>query len=302
MTVVSVVGLKKSFKDKEVIAGVDFSLSTGKCTALIGPNGAGKTTILRLLSGLIKPSAGKIQFRGDHIQGDFRKYIGYLPQFPHFYEWMTGQEFLQYVGRLGGLSKDKASERTKELLVLVGLQDANKQRIGKYSGGMKQRLGIAQAIIHEPKLVMLDEPVSALDPFGRREVLDLLEKLKQNTTILFSTHILNDAESVCDHILFLHNGKIVESGSMDELQAKYQQAKIFLEFQGETEEYLRILSAHDFIQASQIDGNQATIVVKSLEESKAVLLREIADKNWPLIKFEVGRLTLEDVFLEVVKK
>jgi ABC-2 type transport system ATP-binding protein len=302
MHVVSVSGLKKTFQDKAVITGLDFSLQNGKCTALIGPNGAGKTTILKMLSGLIKPTAGTILFSGNQNQGDIRKYIGYLPQFPVFFEWMTGFEFLLYVGRLGGLTKAYAKQRSDELLVLVGLEDARNRRIGKYSGGMKQRLGIAQAIIHEPKLVMLDEPVSALDPFGRREVLELLEKLKLDTTILFSTHILNDAEEVCDDILFLHNGKLVESGTMSDLQAKYQQAKIVIEFRGNTKEYINSLTSKSSIQSSQFEGNQAILYVKDLDDAKGALLREIADKNLPLIRFEVGRLTLEDVFLEVVKK
>ncbi|NMD69988.1 ABC transporter ATP-binding protein [Bacillus sp. DNRA2] len=302
MPVITVNGLKKSFQDKEVIKGLDFILQTGKCTALIGPNGAGKTTILRMLSGLIQPSAGTIKFHEDHTKGDIRQYIGYLPQFPVFHDWMTGIEFLQFVGRLAGLTKSVALQRAKELLALVGLEEAKNRRIGKYSGGMKQRLGIAQAIIHRPKLVMLDEPVSALDPFGRREVLELLEKLKQETTILFSTHILNDAEEVCDQILFLHNGELVETGTMSELQLKYQQAKLLLEFTENAATYIDAFTKQELIEKRQIDGNQATLFVKDLEKTKAAMLREIADDNWPLLRFEVGRLTLEDVFLEVVKK
>ncbi|WP_147534901.1 ABC transporter ATP-binding protein [Bacillus marasmi] len=302
MPVFSVNGLKKSFQGKEVIKGLDFILQNGKCTALIGPNGAGKTTILRMLSGLIQPTEGTIQFHGNQTNGDIRQYIGYLPQFPVFYEWMTGFEFLKYVGRLAGLSKLVASDRAKELLELVGLKDAKNRKIGKYSGGMKQRLGIAQAIIHRPKLVMLDEPVSALDPFGRREVLELLEKLKQETTILFSTHILNDAEEVCDQILFLHNGVLVESGSMSELQLKYQQSKLVLEFNVNAAQYIRAFTKQELIENVQYEGNEVTLYVKELEAAKAEMLREIAEQNWPLLRFEVGRLTLEDVFLEVVKK
>ncbi|MDF2903095.1 MAG: multidrug transporter ATP-binding protein [Bacillus sp. (in: firmicutes)] len=302
MPVVSVNGLKKDFQDKRVIKGVDFNLENGKCTALIGPNGSGKTTILRMLSGLIKPSSGAIRFQGAGYEGDIRKYIGYLPQFPVFYEWMTGFEFLKYVGRLGGLTKIDATERSEELLTLVGLIDAKNRRIGKYSGGMKQRLGIAQAIIHHPKLVMLDEPVSALDPFGRREVLELLEKLKQDTTILFSTHILNDAEEVCDNILFLHDGIIVESGSMTELQTRHQQAKIVIEFRQDTNKFVQSFTSQQLIESKKIEGNIAILVVKDLDQAKAAFLREIADENWPLIRFEVGGLSLEDVFLKVVKK
>jgi ABC-2 type transport system ATP-binding protein len=167
---------------------------------------------------------------------------------------------------------------------------------------MKQRLGIAQAIIHHPKLVMLDEPVSALDPFGRREVLELLEKLKQDTTILFSTHILNDAEEVCDNILFLHDGIIVESGSMTELQTRHQQAKIVIEFRQDTNKYVQSFTSQQLIESKKIEGNIAILVVKDLDQAKAAFLREIADENWPLIRFEVGGLSLEDVFLKVVKK
>lgn len=302
MPVVEVVGLKKIFQDKEVIKGLTFNLEKGKCTALIGPNGAGKTTTLRMLSGLMKPSAGSILFEGEKKEADIRKYIGYLPQFPVFYDWMTGNEFLFHVGQLGGLSKTQAKERSNELLTRVGLSDASNRRIGKYSGGMKQRLGIAQAIIHKPVLVMLDEPVSALDPIGRREVLHLLEQLKTETTILFSTHILNDAEEVCDQVLFLHNGEVVESGTMSELQNKRPQAKIILEFREKTNEHIAALTAQQLIESTNIEGNLATIFVNNIDEARVSFLKEIADKKWPLVRFEVGRLSLEDVFMEVVQK
>ena len=302
MPVVRVNGLKKKFQDNEVIKGLNFDLQKGKCTALIGPNGSGKTTTLRMLSGLMKPSAGTIIFEGEKKEADIRKYIGYLPQFPVFYEWMTGFEFLYYVGQLGGLSKKTVKARSEELLSLVGLSEARNQRIGKYSGGMKQRLGIAQAIIHSPKLVMLDEPVSALDPFGRREVLQLLEQLKTEMTILFSTHILNDAEEVCDHILFLHNGLIVESGTLAELQKNHGQARIVLEFLEKTSDYIEAFSSRGLIASATIEGNTATLIVKDIEEAKRAFLREIADHDWPLIRFEIGGLDLEDMFMEVVKK
>ncbi len=302
MPVITVTGLKKNFQEKEVIKGLDFNLENGKCTALIGPNGSGKSTTLRMLSGLIKPSSGEIKFQNESNFRDIRKYIGYLPQFPVFHDWMTGPEFLQYVGQLGGLSKGISKQRSEELLILVGLADAKKMRIGKYSGGMKQRLGIAQAIIHDPKLVMLDEPVSALDPFGRREVLELLGRLKEDKTILFSTHILNDAEEVCDNILFLHNGIIVESGSMSELRSRHHQQKIVMEFAEGTKEFVASLTSEYKDESCTIEGNQVTFIVKDIEQAKTAFLRKIVDKNMPLIRFEVGRLTLEDVFLKVVQK
>ncbi|MBU8878782.1 ABC transporter ATP-binding protein [Bacillus sp. FJAT-29790] len=300
--VVTVRGLKKNFQKHEVIKGMDFELAEGNCIALLGANGAGKTTTLRMLSGLMKPSSGSIVFNGTQQGEDVRKWIGYLPQHPVFYEWMTGREFLEYAGKLAGLAKNASKERTEELLELVDIADAKNRRIGKYSGGMKQRLGIAQAIIHRPKLVMLDEPVSALDPFGRREVLDLLEKLKKETTILFSTHILNDAEEVCDEILFIHNGELVESGTMEQLRDKYQQAKIDLVFREKTEEYVERLSTLNTIQSVKIEGNKASIFIDDIENAKITFLKEIAEKNMPLVKFEISRTSLEDVFMKVVQK
>jgi len=302
MSVISVKGLKKSFQNVEIIKGIDFELEQGMCIALLGANGAGKTTTLKMLSGLMRPSKGTIHFDGGSQGEDIRKYIGYLPQYPVFYEWMSGKEFLEYVGKLAGFSKIEAKERTAELLELVGIADAKNRRVGKYSGGMKQRLGIAQAIIHRPKLVMLDEPVSALDPFGRREVLELLEKLKKETTILFSTHILNDAEEVCDEILFLHNGEIVERGTMEVLRDKHQQPKIDLSLRENTEDYVKSYMNSGLIDSYTMEGSIASLLVRDIEACKQVILKDITSKNLPLIKFEISRTSLEDVFMKVVQK
>lgn len=302
MSVITVKALKRSFQSIEVIKGLDFQLERGRCIALLGANGAGKTTTLKMLSGLMKPSSGTILFNGMEKERDIRKFIGYLPQQPIFYEWMTGKEFLEYVGKLAGLSKGEATERTEELLQIVGIQDAKNRRIGKYSGGMKQRLGIAQAIIHRPSLVMLDEPVSALDPIGRREVLELLGELKKETTVLFSTHILNDAEEVCDEILFLHKGELVEAGTMEELQERHQQSKINLVFRHSTEAILESFSKKGLISSYLVNGSEGTVFVDDIEEAKNTLLTEIMKENLPLIKFEISRMSLEDVFMKVVRE
>lgn len=302
MSLIEINGLKKSFQGTEVIKGLDFKLEQGKCIALLGPNGAGKTTTLRMLSGLMKPTKGSIVFTDEKKDGDIRHLIGYLPQFPVFYDWMTGFEFLTYVGKLAGLSNKASKERSLELLELVGILDAKNRRVGKYSGGMKQRLGIAQAIIHRPQLVMLDEPVSALDPFGRREVLELLEGLKKQTTILFSTHILNDAEEVCDEILFLHNGEIVESGTMEELRKRHQQAKIDLFFRKKTDDIVSLIKKHSLTRSVIEEGNKISVFVKDVDLARMEFLKEVSEKDWPLDKFEVRSMTLEDVFMKVVGK
>lgn len=302
MPIIQINGLKKCFHGKEVIKGLDFTLDRGKCTALIGPNGAGKTTTLRMLSGLTKPTSGFITFMNGGKIEDIRLIIGYLPQFPIFYEWMNGLEFLVYVGKLMGLKKNEAIERSLELLSVVGILEAKDQRIGKYSGGMKQRLGIAQALIHRPQLLILDEPVSALDPFGRREVLELLIAIKKETTVLFSTHILNDAQEICDEILFLHNGQIVESGTMEELRLRHQQVKIDLTFRNEAEEYARNLKEGDSEDLIYVEGNRISISVKNIEQARQTYLKKSIENNWPLVKFEISSMTLEDVFMKVVGK
>lgn len=302
MALVHVENLEKSFKDLKIIKGLNFQLEAGKCVALIGANGAGKTTTLKMLSGLLQPSKGSIYFEGEKKGEDIRKLIGYLPQHPVFYEWMSGQEFLEYSGKLSGLSSREAKDRANELLDLVGIAEAKKRKIAKYSGGMKQRLGIAQAIIHKPKLIMLDEPVSALDPFGRREVLELLEKLKQESTVLFSTHILNDAEEVCESILFMHNGEIIESGTMEEFREKYHQSKIDLVFRDDSESYVKSLLDHEKIKTIETDGNKAKIYGDDIEAVKEEVLNMALLKKWPLHKFEVSSMTLEDIFMKVVQK
>ncbi|WHY75675.1 ABC transporter ATP-binding protein [Neobacillus sp. WH10] len=302
MSLIQIKGLKKSFQGTEVIKGIDFTLEKGKCIALLGPNGAGKTTTLRMLSGLMNPTSGRIIFTDAKKGEDIRELIGYLPQFPVFYEWMSGIEFLTYVGSLAGLTRKEAKERSLELLQLVGILEAKNRKVGKFSGGMKQRLGIAQALIHRPQLIMLDEPVSSLDPFGRREVLDLLEGLKKETTILFSTHILSDAEEVCDEILFLHNGEIVESGTLTDLRERHQQAKIDLYFRGKSDDYISFLSSHVLTHSLRNEGNRISIFVKDIAAARQSFLMWISEQNLPLEKFEISSMTLEDVFMKVVGK
>lgn len=300
MTLLSVTNLSKSYDGKPAVKTVSFEFHPQKCIALIGPNGAGKTTILRTLSGLLKPTTGKINFSGMKSKEDIRKYIGYLPQYPTFHSWMSGKEFLLYVARLAFIEKQEAEKRADALLKQVGLEDDKNQRIGKYSGGMKQRLGIAQAIIHRPKLLLLDEPVSSLDPIGRREVLTLLEELKKEMTILFSTHILGDAEEVSDELLLLHHGKIIEQGSMEKLRSKYQISKIELSFSDDLQKYLEPISKLNSIDNCYLEKQSIHVVTSDIPTTRSILLSKISTENWPLKSFSVSRNSLEEMFLKAV--
>ncbi|WP_216829697.1 ABC transporter ATP-binding protein [Alkalihalobacterium elongatum] len=293
--------LSKSFQSDHVIKDTSFSLEEGRCVALLGPNGAGKTTILKMLAGLLKPTEGNITFEEFGTNDDFRNHIGYLSQYPVFHNWMSGQEFLEYAGKLCHLSREEAKERTAELIEMVGLYDAKDRRIGKYSGGMKQRLGIAQAIIHRPKLLLLDEPVSALDPFGRREVLEMIRQLKAHTTILFSTHVLNDAEEVSEDIIILSDGEIKVANSLSELRKQHQEAVIFIHTSEIAKPHLQYWGQFDFVKEMEFEHEQAKVIVADLNQAKRVFLQEIVTHDIPITSFELGKTTLEDLFVKVVK-
>lgn len=301
MSLVTAQDLTKAYNNTNVVENLSFSLQEGKCVALLGPNGAGKTTTLKMLAGFIQPTSGTITFDVQSLSDDFRNYVGYLPQFPVFYRWMTGYEFLVYVGELANLSKKEAGEKADELLELVNLKDFKKMRISKYSGGMKQRLGIAQALIHSPKLIILDEPVSALDPIGRREVLNLMRELKKDATILFSTHILNDAEEVSDEIILLNKGKIIEKGNLSELNAADDTVTIHLAFSEEPKFVIERLKEIDSVLSVTNEKGEYQITAQQLNTARTQILQLVQKEKWPLSKFEVAKTSLEDFFIKAVK-
>lgn len=302
MSLLQVRDLIKKYGSKTAVKGLTLDVHEGRCVALLGPNGAGKTTTLNMIAGLTTPSSGSVKFEGMAANDDIRKFIGYLPQYPSFYGWMTGQEFLIYVGKLAGVEKNLLMERSDELLKLVGIFDAKKRRISGYSGGMKQRLGLAQAMIHSPKLLILDEPVSALDPIGRREVLEMMQKLKQETTILFSTHILNDAEEICDDIVIISNGEIVIHNTLPNIRNEALEPIISIELEEITQDITSLLSSLDFVKDIQINGNKIKLTVENIAVSKDILLKLIVEKEIPIHRFEVGQMTLEELFMKVVKQ
>lgn len=304
MALVQVNHLVKSYKDKKAVKGISFAVEEGRCVALLGPNGAGKTTTLNMLSGLLAPTSGDIRFEGVKPGDDLRAHIGYLPQYTSFHGWMSGMEFLMYVGRLAKFSKAEAASRADELLTLVGLEEAKRRRISGYSGGMKQRLGLAQAMIHRPRLLMLDEPVSALDPIGRREVLELLQQLKQRTTVLFSTHVLHDAEEVSDDVLIIRSGEIVVSGALADVRREHQQPVIELELEQVEgmERHIRLWESWG--AEVQVVGHTAKLITpgpQELDRVRSLLIRQAADEQFPVTRLAVARTTLEDLFMKAVR-
>jgi len=221
MNVLTIDSLYKRFGDKDVLRGLDLEVPEHSIFGFVGRNGAGKTTTMKAVLGLLKQDKGEIFVAGEKVvygQNTTNKYIGYLPDVPEFYSFMTAKEYLLLCGEALGIRKKLVTERSVELLSLVGLED-ERHRIKGYSRGMKQRLGIAQALLSSPKLLICDEPTSALDPIGRKEILDILCTAKDRTTVLFSTHILSDVERICTDVAFLNEGRIAIQSKMSELNS-----------------------------------------------------------------------------------
>ncbi len=299
MDMLSITGLYKRFGDKEVLSGLDLSVPEHSIFGFVGKNGSGKTTTMKTVLGLLKADGGEIRVNGEAVvygQTATNRYIGYLPDVPEFYPFMTAPEYLRFCGEISGLSKAENEERINELLSLVGLAD-EKHRIKGFSRGMKQRLGIAQALLNRPKLLICDEPTSALDPVGRKEILDILVSVKNETTVLFSTHILSDVERICTDVAFLSNGVVNIQGKLSEIKTKYRSEEYLLETDSadDIDKMLR-----SFANARKTGEYQ--LVFSEKDYSAADVLRYLADNCTSVQHFERVEPTLESLFMEVNDK
>jgi ABC-2 type transport system ATP-binding protein len=222
--------LTKNFNNFQALSNVSFGIKEGEVFGYIGPNGAGKTTTMKILVGLISSFQGQVSIGGYQMpkqKSEIHKLLGYLPQMVAFQDWRTVNQALKTFGKLSGLSDEKVTERIPVVLDLLGLADVGKKKISQLSGGMTQKVGLAQALLHEPKLLVLDEPLGGLDPLSRRQFKDIVLKLsRKGTTILFSSHILSDVQDVADRIGIINRGKIKQVGTLNELKAKFSAQKI----------------------------------------------------------------------------
>ncbi len=298
MDMLHISGLKKKFGDKEVLKGLDLSVPEGSIYGFIGKNGAGKTTTMKMVLGLLKPDEGEITVAGEKVvygQTATNRHIGYLPDVPEYYSFMTPMEYLLFCGEITGMNKAELNARSRELLQLVGLGE-EKHRIKGFSRGMKQRLGIAQALLNHPKLLICDEPTSALDPVGRKEILDILLAVREQTTVLFSTHILSDVERICTDVAFLNEGQIHLQGKLADIKASYRSEEYFIEMENEKDMQLLL---EVFPECRQQGRNQMIFSEKvhSLHE----LLGFIIERKLSVIKIERQEPTLESLFMEVAR-
>lgn len=299
MDMLRISGLRKRFGEKEVLRGVDLTVPAGSIFGFIGRNGAGKTTAMKTVLGLLKADGGEIYVNGERAvygQTSTNRHIGYLPDVPEFYGFMTAPEYLDFCGEISGMSKAETANRRDELLELVGLRN-EKHRVGGYSRGMKQRLGIAQALLNRPKLLICDEPTSALDPVGRKEILDILLAVREQTTVLFSTHILSDVERICTDVAFLHDGVICVQDTMSAIKTRFRTDSYVMETANEAD---RDAIHRAFPTVKAAEGN----VLTCTEQDTPVfdVLRFVADQHISLLKWERSEPTLESLFMEVTKK
>lgn len=294
----SIEGLYKRFGDKEVIKGLNFHVPKNSIYGFVGTNGAGKTTTMKMVLGLLAADAGTILVDGEQVtygNTDTNRGIGYLPDVPEFYSFLTTREYLALCGRICGLSDKTTKTRAEGLLERVGLA-GEKHRIKGFSRGTKQRLGIAQALINRPKLLICDEPTSALDPVGRKEILDILKEVREETTVLFSTHILSDVERICTDVAFLKDGVIALEGTIDQVRTLKSNGEFLVETLNPAG--AEALCAR--FPNAKVSGEQVVTLTGNDDEMLKVMAF-LSGNNIPVLKVERAETSLEDLFMEVTK-
>ena len=308
--VVEATGLEKRYGNVVALRSLDLEVPRNSLFGFLGPNGAGKTTAMRILLGLARPTGGCARVVGLDAVGDsvaIRRRVGYLPQHPRFYDDLTPRETLRYA--IGFFPRDpdrSVEDRIDWVLDLVGLRDKRDQAVGGLSGGQRQRLGIAQAQIHEPELLILDEPASALDPLGRRDVLDIMRRLKKTTTVFYSTHILDDVQRVSDTVAILNAGERVAQAPIEQLLGGSGGLSYDVALRGDVDgarERLRAQSWVEHVTAREVDGTvELRVAVADAEEAERDLLRVVlADPAVSVVRFAPVRSALEDIFVELVE-
>jgi ABC-2 type transport system ATP-binding protein len=286
-------------KKVRVLQDVSFSVNRGEIFGFVGPNGAGKTTTFKVILGFVSLTGGRIELMGEPL-GDVKvkRQMGYLPENPYFYDYLTGEELLHYMGELHGVNGDRLSRRVDDLLEKVKMTHARKIQLRKYSKGMLQRVGIAQALINEPEFLILDEPMSGLDPIGQREIRELiLEQKELGKTILMSSHILSDVEALCERVAIIINGKVVKSGELGKLfEDIHSIYEMLLRIDDETVlNYLSDLNV-------TIEKRGGLIVLKFDEGIKAKVLEVVSGSGVDVLTLHPLRKSLEELFVEEAKK
>ena len=307
MTAIRTENLTKHYGTVKALHELNLEVPENVVFGFLGPNGAGKSTTIKLLTAFARPTSGGAFVAGERVTSDnlaLRAKIGFLPDVPAFYDWMTGREFLHFVGGLHGLTSKDVNIRTEEMLELAELKQAGNRRIGGFSRGMRQRLGIAQALINHPKVIFMDEPTSALDPIGRREVLALISRLKKDATVFMSTHILSDVERVCDMVGIINKGALVTVSSVSELQNRYARSVFEMEFLEDGNRFIEEIDRVAWLSKPEFVPDHGHPVVRvaatNVGLAKKELPRLIYQSGLTLTRYELVMPDLEDIFVDVI--
>jgi ABC-2 type transport system ATP-binding protein len=311
LDILTIESLSHSSGAKHVLDGVDLSVPEGSVYGFLGANGSGKTTTMKIVLGLLNPAGGRVAVLGEAVHyggAATNRHIGYLPDVPAFYGYMRPLEYLTLCGAVSGMDKDAARKRAGELLELVSLSRNTGEKIKGFSRGMFQRLGIAQALLHEPRLLLCDEPTSALDPAGRKEILDLLLAARSRTTVIFSTHILSDVERICDRAAVLHGGKIVLEGTLADIKARHEGKErsdgyaVTVSHPEARSALRRALAAEMPSARVRTEDDVTNVVFGDAQEGGVQLIALLARLEIVPDRFELREPTLESLFLEVTDR
>jgi ABC-2 type transport system ATP-binding protein len=300
MIAIKISGLTKKYGSNKVVDDLSLEVAEGSICGFLGPNGAGKTTTFKLMANLIKRDAGEIEVLGEKIEGNKQSCnLRFLQDVPELYGYMSAYEYLKFICELNNLNG--VETKVQEVLALVGLSDAKNKRIGSFSRGMKQRVGIAASIISKPKVLLLDEPISALDPIGRREIFDLLAKLRGKMTIMFSTHIIDDIERISDKVVIINKGKKVADGSIDELKGRYLTNIVELRFvsDGDKTKFKKAFKSKNVKIEESSEAVRFRVDDLGAEQD---IFKALASEKIKIVSFNVLAPTLEEIFIEEVAR
>ncbi len=303
MEVIKTTNLTKSYNNVEVLKDLNLSIKQGEVYGFIGKNGAGKTTTINLILSLISKDSGEIFINSEAVVFTdqlYKKKIGYVPDVPVFPGYMRARDYLRYTSDIFDLSKEEVTKRTKEVLEFVDLPNSNK-KISSYSRGMKQRLAIAQALFHDPDILIMDEPTSALDPIGRNDVMNIIYKLKGNKTIFYSTHILDDVERVCDRIGILNEGVLIYESNIDDILDNFYSDKIYIETQNEAKLVMKKIVSNNLIKDVTISNNGIICKLNGDIDSNT-LLNKLIQLDEKIVEYKKVKTSLEDIFIRLTNE
>lgn len=295
-------GLKKSYGPVQAVEGLDLRVQEGEIYGLLGPNGSGKTTTILMLLGLTEPSAGRVQVAGFNPTREplkVKRAVGYLPENVGFYDDLTARENLRYIARLNGIPDRDSKKRIEEVLEQVGLSEVADRPVGTYSRGMRQRLGIADVLIKEPRLAILDEPTTGIDPEGASQILDMIVRMRdeRGMTILLSSHLLHQVQRVCDRVGIMHRGKLVAEGTVDELSARTSGEGLEFEAQvrGLSPELVAGLKGLEGVREVVAQGERLRILAEV--DVRSAVARTVLEKGAELLELRQRAFTLEEIYL-----